>query len=595
MLFYNIQIIAKILLGFLLAILILKTDFYKKLNRKFAFLAINISFFGIAIYLTRNAESPERAIFWASFFPLGIRLIAPAFLDFCLELVKLDTRGWRIAKYSGYISGIIFYFLSHSKFFYKGATYYSFGYYTQGGILHILWYWSLLLFASLGCYVIIKSHFKADNFLKHKTKYFIFGGVMFLIFACFNTLPMYGFNIYPLGILGEILAIVIGAYAAFENKLIDINILVSKTVLLFVTHLILFIMFLYLVIMLNIDKKEHLFFILSAGAITMLGISVYVSEKSHSYISKRLERILPNTYSFRKQLSRKFEVLLKNFENFDQNLKDTFGSNEVKVIPPHFPVLRGVSSFDAEGLFQKKDSLVIDDLKSNSNLKLAMERENIYAILPLQIFNMDKVMIVGFLILDSSMRNKIYMKEDFELLKMMTYTLATVWYLHRLFQKYINELKEENEKLRQSIKDEYRKSNKIVSEFNGVIENYERMINDEKKQKEILQIELRNNIVREILRTNELLKRCRELSEKLQDYENEMKEKIMKKPPIEKTGLVQVFAIEHGKREMIDQQEFSSIEELENSDFFHFYLPDLNSDSIEIIYIDPEGNKHKIT
>ena len=78
--FNNIQILGLMLCAFVLTVFPLLNDSHKKLNQKMAFLSLNIFFWCIAVYLTRNATSAENAIFWASFFPLGVRLLGPAAL-----------------------------------------------------------------------------------------------------------------------------------------------------------------------------------------------------------------------------------------------------------------------------------------------------------------------------------------------------------------------------------------------------------------------------------------------------------------------------------------------------------------------------------
>ena len=228
-------------------------------------------------------------------------------------------------KYLAYSSGIIFYLLGPNKFFYTGAVRYPFGYYTQGGVLHLLWFGSLLLISVLACYVKIRSYRGANNFVKHKLKYFIFAGVIFLFFGCLNALPMYGIGAYPFGTLGGILALIILSYGAIKNRLIDINVLIGETALLLVVQSILIAAFVYLVVALNISSKNSLILLLTTALPSLVLISIYIAEKLHSALSRKLENIFPEKYSFRKGLSHGLELLVEDYEHFEINLASVFG------------------------------------------------------------------------------------------------------------------------------------------------------------------------------------------------------------------------------------------------------------------------------
>jgi hypothetical protein len=127
------------------------------------------------------------------------------------------------------------------------------------------------------------------------------------------------------------------------------------------------------------------------------------------------------------------------------------------------------------------------------------------------------------------------------------------------------------------------------------MEYYENMVDENANRISALQNELRNNLAQEILGSKKLFKKCGELSRKLENLEKESSENWPAREKIERTGLAQVFAVDNERRELIDEKDFRSVDELTGSDFYHFYKPDMESNDIEIIYTDPEGRRQKVS
>jgi hypothetical protein len=492
MLFNNIQTVVLILLSLALSILPIVNDYHSRLNQKLSFLMVNVCFWGLAVFLTRNAPNAEKAIFWASLFPLGVRLAAPAFLDFSLQMVNLKDRVWDKVKYAGYASGVIFAVIDSNKHFYKGAKRYSFGYYTQGGPLHILWFCTALLLLLASCYVMGNSYSRANNFIRHKLKYFLLAGVIFVAFECFNTLPMYGFDVYPMGTLGAILGLILIAYATVENKLVDINLLISESVITLAMGSLLIIVLYYVMLALHVSAKGELLPILLVAVPYMLLLSVFAAKNSSQFLNRQFIRIFPGQYKFRKTLAENAQLLIDNHENFDESIKLVLGSPGARVIPLDQPIARELQAHQAARHSAAQDFVLAGDLKSNSAIRKAMQDENIYMMIPLQIFSRGQFTVVGYLVLDRSMCDKVYTREDFEFLKLFAHTIALAY----LFSRKTVEIKIENARMRRTCQEQARKAAKLETSFDNVIEYYEKIIDQNAAQIELLREELLNQVSR---------------------------------------------------------------------------------------------------
>jgi hypothetical protein len=447
MAFNEIQMLVFMFCALVLTALPLIKDRRKASNQKFSFLSANIFFWGLAVYLTRNATSPENAVFWASILPLGVRLVAPAFLDFCLDMVNNNTTRWRRIKYVSYASGITFYILGFSPYFYKGAVRYSFGYITQSGVLHSVWLVSGLIISAAACYVLAGSYLQANNLIRHKLKYLCFASAIFLLSSVANSLPMHGIEFYPFGTLGGILGLMILGYSAVENRLVDINVLVSETVLLVMAQSVLVAAFIYLVIALNIDNKSYLLLLVCAALPGLLFFSAYLSGRFRNILVRQLEKIFPEAYSFRKRLSNSLEFLMEEYEDFEENITGVFESPDIRIVPADDPAMAGLQKSYFGTTPHKNRLLALDDLKSGDIVRSALLKENIYMVVPLQLFSLEKPKLLGYLLLDLSLREKIFRKEDFDLIKTLSSSLALLWFASKSFQK----LRRENEALSRSL------------------------------------------------------------------------------------------------------------------------------------------------
>ena len=189
-------------------------------------------------------------------------------------------------------------------------------------------------------------------------------------------------------------------------------------------------------------------------------------------------------------------------------------SPSVKVIPADSPMAYSLVPRGINNSSGKDRMLVLNDLKSNDHFRAAMQQNNLYMIVPLRLFFPEKSKVIGYLLLDLSLKDKIYMKEDFDLIKMMSYSLALLSLASNAFQK----IRIENEALSQSLKNQYQSSQIMSSRCNQIVADYEKAMEEERTKRNALQKELRQNVISEVLRAGDLTRKCKELTAKLNTY-----------------------------------------------------------------------------
>jgi signal transduction histidine kinase len=171
------------------------------------------------------------AVFLAKMIFLGVTFIPITFYHFVVSFLKIKNQG-NIIK-AVYLTGIIFLvFLFFTDLYISGVNRFFWGYYPKAGIFHPL---DILLFMSLYGYALwllyrkVKTE-KVDLLQKQRIKYAL---VSFFIaaFAALDYLPNYGYCVYPFGYITIFTMLSIFAYAIVRHKLLDIEVIIKKTLI----------------------------------------------------------------------------------------------------------------------------------------------------------------------------------------------------------------------------------------------------------------------------------------------------------------------------------------------------------------------------
>jgi len=200
------------------------------LNRLFAGCAASLALwtFGYSLmYLTRN---PVKALFYARLGYLGVVFIPTFFLHFVLEFLGLERKRLVAAAY-----GVTVLFLVVSRFdlFISGVYVYFWGFYPKAGPLYgifVLYFYSCCsacVVYLLRVYIPLRK--SNASFLKLNQVKYVLLAFFVASLSLSDYLPNYHIEVYPFAYLVAFGWLVLMAYGIFKYRVMDINLIMRKT------------------------------------------------------------------------------------------------------------------------------------------------------------------------------------------------------------------------------------------------------------------------------------------------------------------------------------------------------------------------------
>lgn len=225
---------------------------HEELNQSFFALCFStatwLSFYGINFSLFSQSPVLRQLILKIGY--CGVSFISITFLNYFLTFLNTPQRKLILALNTVY--GLILTLLIFkTNVIISGFYHYRWGYYPAAGKLHPYF---LILFLS---HCIVSNYLLLQKYKKHppssqkanQIKYlFISFGIFTL--ACWDFIPNYGIELYPFGYVPATIFILIIFYAIIKHKLMDINIVINRSIvysLLITTITIIYLLFVLLV------------------------------------------------------------------------------------------------------------------------------------------------------------------------------------------------------------------------------------------------------------------------------------------------------------------------------------------------------------
>ena len=200
-----------------------------KINRLFTLICILGAFLYTDILVIFNCKSAQTALFISRLDHFFVVYLIPLYIHFFHVYLKIPGRIWLIR--SAYLFAFILMCFTPTPLFIAEMQRHSFGYYGKGGALYIL---MVIETACAAVYVLVLIYQaiqrETQSILKNRLKYLFcgFGILGFLIDM--NTLPLLGYSIYPPGNFSFI-PLSIFAVGLFRYDLLDMGILIRKSVI----------------------------------------------------------------------------------------------------------------------------------------------------------------------------------------------------------------------------------------------------------------------------------------------------------------------------------------------------------------------------
>ncbi|MFA5147083.1 MAG: ATP-binding protein [Candidatus Omnitrophota bacterium] len=204
------------------------------LNRVFALMCFSIFIWLGSYTIAFSVRSKELALFWARFSYIGVIFIPITVHHISvLFLNALDTVNKKLIFVS-YILGFLFLIISRTPLFFNDVYSYFWGYYPKAEILYIPFLAFFVFFYGRGLLLLLLyllRRFPANYYdaRKYGQNKYVFWALAIAVLASIDYIAKFGIQFYPFGYIFMTCYVVILAYAIVAHQLMDIEVIIKKT------------------------------------------------------------------------------------------------------------------------------------------------------------------------------------------------------------------------------------------------------------------------------------------------------------------------------------------------------------------------------
>ena len=214
-----------------IGILIIINDSGKLLNRLFFAITFILFVWNTGVFLNMIIENQRYAVINTTVFQSALVFLFSVFFHFAILLTGYGERTInKVMLYAGYIFSTLF--LGSNLFtnlFFKSMKRYKWGYYPDGGPLGLIYFIAFSFYFLYALYLINKRIKEIKGFEKKHLIFIMSGVIGGFIFGVTNFMPVYGFNIYPLGNIAAVFFPIFVGLAIYKYHFFNIYIYLRKS------------------------------------------------------------------------------------------------------------------------------------------------------------------------------------------------------------------------------------------------------------------------------------------------------------------------------------------------------------------------------
>ncbi|MBP7927686.1 GAF domain-containing protein [Patescibacteria group bacterium] len=203
------------------------------LNKTWAGVSIAVFLWSFSLFNVITASSSKVALFWQYFLDIGGIFVPVLFTHFSLALVGHNKESYpkhRRLVFIFYISGVLLSLLSLTSFFKLGvAPQLSFNFWVVSGQYYFIFPLYFLTLVAFSDYLLFKALNHSSRLKRGQIKYVLIASFFGFIGSSTNFLPQL-IKIYPFGSYFVIFYVVFVAYAISRYRLMDIRIIIARTI-----------------------------------------------------------------------------------------------------------------------------------------------------------------------------------------------------------------------------------------------------------------------------------------------------------------------------------------------------------------------------
>jgi len=213
-------------LNLLLIFLVIRSNWREPLNRVVSLFLLGLAVWAFAVFGLRIAPTLEEALPWQRIALANGPIGAVLYYHFTVLLSgKATSKVSKRLIVSGYLLVILFMFLVPTDLLVKGNQMKFYGPAPVLGNAFFVYITLLYLYVLMGVINLWRAVRRSPSHQeRNRSAYIILGTACFLLGGMSDFLPVIGFNIYPLGVIGNLLFCLFVTVAIVRHQLLDIRI-----------------------------------------------------------------------------------------------------------------------------------------------------------------------------------------------------------------------------------------------------------------------------------------------------------------------------------------------------------------------------------
>ncbi|NIM02938.1 GAF domain-containing protein [bacterium] len=202
-----------------------------ELYRAFLFLCLILTVWNINILGLIIAPTKVFAWYWAKIFAIGLVLVPPAALRLILAFTEYRGKFEKQMLYVSYGFALFFSILNLSGLFVSEFFKVGNQYFPRAGLMFQLYILNFILFIGYSMLLVFRKYNQTISGIKrNQISYFLMAALFTALVGSTNFLPSFEVKIYPLGNMATIIFTSIVAYAIVKHRLMDIEVVIRKSV-----------------------------------------------------------------------------------------------------------------------------------------------------------------------------------------------------------------------------------------------------------------------------------------------------------------------------------------------------------------------------
>ncbi len=396
---------------------------------------LTILFGSAAMFMS---ESEQQAVFFDRLVYVGVVFVPIFMYHFSLEFTNYKKQQRKIL-YLGYVLSFIFLYFSQTNLFLNGLFKYTWGIHSIAMPLHTVFLFFMFAYFVLffGNLVIFYKKY-AKGIKKDQARYIFLAFFILAIIGPTGFFPAYRISIYPFAYFGWIIFTLLVAYAIVKHRLMDIRLLVLKSVA--YTLSLAFVVAGYISLTLLVFNRFEAFIDQTVLDVVTLLALVFTFQPLRKFIEKHTDKLFSKgRYSFRELLGQLSDITKKhsrNIKKLTSSVLETL-TKEMRIGKAAFiltnspvPTKIIVKGFKSRSkTFWSKttkiadeatDIVVCDELDDERKEKEVLRKAGVEVLIPIKI----KGEMEGVLALGEKSSGDMYTAQDLNLLEIVAPQVA---------------------------------------------------------------------------------------------------------------------------------------------------------------------------